>query len=98
MRACAACGQPVPIRYRNPDRLPPTTAHVAGDVIDGREYRRGCPTGYIVDRRQACSRCGRQLIRGRWALFFEPGACVLEVGDIAAVLVEGHDPTAGPCG
>lgn len=62
-------------RWRNPPEPPLSVVHVAGDVIDCREYRRSCP-GFIVDRRQTCTECGRELVRGRWALFFQPGDLV----------------------
>jgi hypothetical protein len=60
------------VRWRNPPGPTVRVVHTAGPVINSREYRRSCP-GYIVDRRQACTDCGEQLIRGRWALFFDEG-------------------------
>lgn len=69
-------------RWRNTDPLPPVLVHVAGEVIACREYRRSCP-GYIVDQRQACARCGAELIRGRWAVFVTPGEPVAKHGTIA---------------
>lgn len=53
--------------------------HVAGPVMACREYRRSCP-GYIVDRRQTCAECGTQLVRGRWAAFFDVGELVGVLG------------------
>jgi len=67
-------------RWRN-SSLPTATVHLAGPVIDCREYRRSCP-GYIVDRRQACTRCGVQLIQGRWALFYPPDSLVAVLGTV----------------
>jgi Recombinase len=55
-------------RWRN-DTLPVPALHVAGPVIDSRTNVRSCP-GLIVDRRQTCQRCGVELCRGRWAMFF----------------------------
>jgi hypothetical protein len=75
---CPVCGQTQPQRWRN-DGPPPQVIHVAGPVINSVEYRRSCP-GYIVDRRQACDDCGRQLVRGRWAVFFAETALVIEHG------------------
>jgi len=67
-------------RWRN-SSLPTATVHLAGEVINCREYRRSCP-GYIVDRRQTCTRCGEQLVRGRWAVFFTPGGHVAALGTV----------------
>lgn len=59
-------------RWRNPIGPVVRQVHVAGPVIDCREYRRSCP-GYIVDRRQACLDCGAELAHGRWSWFFYVG-------------------------
>jgi len=67
-------------RWRN-SSLPTATVHLAGPVIDCREYRRSCP-GYIVDRRQTCARCGVQLTRGRWALFYPADTAVAVLGTV----------------
>lgn len=79
MRTCAACGQPVPIRWRNDPGAPknPDLEHIAGPIISSVEPRQSCPH-YVVDRRQACIRCGKELVHGRWAAFFVPGQLVLE--------------------
>lgn len=79
MRACAACGHPLPIRWRNDPHAPrdPNLEHIAGPIVRCVECRRGCPT-YVVDRRQACERCGKELARGKWGLFFVPGELVVE--------------------
>lgn len=64
-------------RWRNPEPEPWTgVAHVAGVVWSCREYRRSCP-GYIVDQRQACARCGHELVRGKFGLWFPPGEVVV---------------------
>jgi hypothetical protein len=59
-------------RWRNPPGPIVRQVHVAGPIIDCREYRRSCP-GFIVDRRQTCLDCGVELCRGRWAIFFAVG-------------------------
>lgn len=59
-------------RWRQKAEPVVATVHVAGAVIACREYRRSCPL-YIVDRRQACAVCGAELVRGTWALFYNPG-------------------------
>lgn len=59
-------------RWRNPVGPIVRQVHIAGPVIDCREYRRSCP-GYIVDRRQTCLDCGAELARGRWSWFFTLG-------------------------
>ena len=68
-------------RWRNRGEKQPAVLHVAGPVIASREYRRSCPT-YIVDQRQACDRCGEELVRGRWAMFWEIGAVVAKYGTV----------------
>lgn len=98
MPACSECGGAVPIRWRNPGGRPqiPCRLHVAGPVISCREYRRSCPE-YIVDRRQCCADCGRQLVRGRWAVFFLEGAEVVEILDARAPAFNYHrDDAAHP--
>ena len=67
-------------RWRNNAPRRPVR-HQAGPVIDSREYRRSCPQ-FIVDRRQACSVCGAELVRGRWAMFFTEGTEVAVLGTI----------------
>lgn len=65
-------------RWRNPPGGGPKfvlTAHVAGPVITCREDRPSCP-GYIVDRRQVCTRCGAQLARGKWDRTHPEGSTV----------------------
>lgn len=94
MRACASCGQAVPIRWRN-SGPPPVVEHVAGPVISSVEYRRSCP-GYIVDRRQTCTRCGIELRRGRWAVFFVEGEIVTQVGEQAPIF-GGSRLSGAPC-
>lgn len=68
-------------RWRNDGTPKPVLVHQAGEVIACREYRRSCP-GYIVDQRQTCTLCGAQLVHGRWAVFYEPGAAVAQLGTI----------------
>lgn len=76
LRDVAASGLRV-TRWRNPEREPwPGVVHVAGVVMHCREYRRSCP-GFIVDQRQACSRCGHELVRGKFSPWFRPGAQVV---------------------
>lgn len=72
-------------RWRNNEGPRRPVLHVAGPVIACREYRRSCP-GFIVDRRQACSTCGQELVRGRWAMFFDEGADVAALGSVVFVL------------
>lgn len=79
-RVCGGCGRPVPTRWRN-TRPPIVLEHVAGPIEDTREPRSpGFPWGRITDRRQGCLRCGRVLVRGRWAVFYDEGDQVLETG------------------
>lgn len=80
-------------RWRN-SNLPVAVLHIAGPVIDCRQPRPSCPR-YIVDRRQACARCGAELIHGRWAVFFDVGAPVGVLGSIA-YLSTGHHQEV-PC-
>jgi hypothetical protein len=68
-------------RWRN-DAPARAVVHVAGVVVSCREYRPSCP-GYIVDRRQTCQRCGAELCRGRWSVFFDVGADVALLGTVA---------------
>lgn len=100
MRACAACGQPVPIRWRNDLNAPkePDVEHIAGPIISSVEPRPSCPH-YVVDRRQACTRCGKQLVRGRWAAFWVPGQLVLEhvYAGIMHTLIDASQPTPVSC-
>jgi hypothetical protein len=66
-------------RWRNdPSNVPRSISHVAGVVDVQREPRRSCPR-YIVDRAQACARCGEPLAVGKWALFFSPGESVTKL-------------------
>lgn len=81
-------------RWRNTGPPKPSIVHVAGPVISCRQARPSCP-GYIVDRRQACELCGEELVRGRWALFFDLGADVATYGTIH-YLATGHDREV-PC-
>lgn len=60
-------------RWRNDGPAPIRWVHRAGPVINSREYRRSWSATYIVDCRQACTRCGQELVRGRWAIFFDQG-------------------------
>jgi hypothetical protein len=71
-------------RWRNTTSPKPAVVHVAGAVINCREARPSCP-GYIVDRRQTCQLCGEQLVRGRWALFFDEGQPVAVYGEHAPI-------------
>lgn len=97
MRRCGACGQVVPIRWRN-DGPPPQRQHIAGEVVIHRTTARpGFPWGRVANRVQSCSRCGEVLVRGIWALFFPAGAPVIEHGEHVPVLVEGVSPRAIPC-
>ncbi len=80
-------------RWRN-SSLPTATVHLAGPIIDCRENRRSCP-GYIVDRRQACARCGEQLIRSRWGLFYAPDALVAVLGTVTYAAA--GRPGEAPC-
>lgn len=79
-------------------RAPATTVvHVAGEVIACREWR-----GYyrrIVCRRQACQRCGRQLVfqegPSGTMIWFEPGS---EVAEHSGILNPASgDPLEQPC-
>lgn len=108
-RPCLACeaqalledltGSIWPIhRWRN-DGPPAEVEHVAGPVITCREYRRSCP-GYIVDRRQTCLNCGRELARGKWDLFYAPGERVRELygrDGLANLLCLPRDTGSPPC-
>lgn len=99
MRACAACGQPVPIRWRNTGP-PPQRIHLAGPVLTDRAryHPDGRPWGAVVDRTQHCDLCGTVLVHGLWAMFFEPGTAVLEHGapDHVPVLREATDRDHAP--
>lgn len=100
MRACAACGQPVPIRWRNTTGPPRELQHFAGPVVILKEPpSQGYPWGKIVDRRQSCVDCTTQLSRGPWALTFEPGCPVVEHGvdRIAPVLIPALRPAVTTC-
>lgn len=79
-------------RWRNSAPRRPVR-HLAGPVIDCREYRRSCPQ-FIVDRRQACSVCGVELVRGRWAMFFTTGSAVATLGTIV-YQATGHELEIG---
>lgn len=80
MRACGACGQPVPIRWRNTGPAL-TVEHIAGPVQLVREDPHpGYPWGRIVDRVQGCAECGVELSRGPWAIGWPVGADVIETG------------------
>lgn len=68
-------------RWRNDGTLTARPVHVAGPVIDCVEYRVRCP-GFVVDRRQTCTRCGYVLGRGKWACYFDEGAEVSQLGTI----------------
>jgi DNA invertase Pin-like site-specific DNA recombinase len=62
-------------RWRNTGPAPRAVVHVAGDVVDERTPRPGHPR-YISQRWQSCEKCAQELVRGRWALFYVPGALV----------------------
>jgi len=98
MRLCPTCKQPVPIRWRN-DGPARQRQHVAGDVVLYRAAAsRGYPWGRVVGREQFCAAgCDELLVRGLWAVFFTPGAPVIEHGERVPVLVEGTGPRAVPC-
>src|SRR4051812_35607404 len=97
MRACAVCGQAVPLKWRN-DGPAPVLEHEAGPIVDVIVPRRSCP-GYIETRFQECARCGKLLVRGRWALFFVECQVVYEVGDRAPILTPAYraEPDARRC-
>ena len=100
MRACAACGQPVPIRWRNTDGPPRELQHTAGAVLTFREPpSQGYPWGRIVDRHQNCSDCATQLVRGPWALLYDPGTPVIEhgVGAPSPIMIPGQRPALESC-
>jgi hypothetical protein len=84
-------------RWRNTSAPKPAVVHVASPVINCREARPSCP-GYIVDRRQTCQVCGQQLVRGRWALFFDEGQRVAVYGARAPITyaATGHEAEV-PC-
>jgi len=71
-------------RWRNTAPHPRAAVHVAGTVALERTPRRSCPR-YISDCWQSCEKCGTELVRGRWALFYD-------VGDLAAVLPSRSGP------
>lgn len=99
MRACPVCGSAVPIRWRNdPGTRPPVVTHVAGPVQDVVEPRRSCP-GYIAHRYQDCTRCGMEIVAGRWAVFFLEGEVVTQLGEAAPIYTSGtyFHPDATPC-
>lgn len=100
MRACAACGQPVPIRWRNTEGPPRELQHVAGPVLIFREApSQGYPWGRIIDRRQSCLHCATQLARGPWALTYEPGDGVIEhgVGRASPLIIPGQRSALETC-
>jgi hypothetical protein len=83
-------------RWRN-NALPVQLLHVAGPVIDSRRYVRSCPR-FIVERRQACTVCGAELIRGRWAVFFADGQVVAAMPGRRPILNAATLDTPGlPC-
>lgn len=82
MARCPCCGQPVPARLPRERAAVVRLEHVAGPVIDvygppppGRARGRT-----VVDRIQQCTRCGRELARGKKALWWRPGEPVIEHG------------------
>src|SRR3954447_5174393 len=74
-------------RWRNDRPRPQPVLHEAGAVIACREHRPSCP-GFIVDRRQTCTRCGRELVRGRWSMFYDPGQLVARLGTVTYPVVQ----------
>ena len=62
-------------RWRNTAPAPRPVVHVAGEIQIVRTPRPGCPR-YISDRWQSCETCGRELVHGRWALFYDVGGLV----------------------
>lgn len=101
MKTCHACGQPVPLRWRNADRIITRLLHQAGPVVNIKAPARpGFPWGRLVDRVQSCTRCTVTLVRGPWSLFFDEGTPVVEHGAGAPaplLLDEDLDGTALPC-
>lgn len=101
MRTCPACGQLAPPRWGNAGRTITRLSHHAGPVTAVKAPASpGYPWGRIIDRVQSCTRCATTLVRGPWALFFDPGASVIEhgAGSPAAIIGDAdHDDSAQPC-
>lgn len=98
MRACGACGQPVPIRWRNERGAPLHVLwHTAGPVVECRDRRRS-GAFYVVTRHQACTDCGKTLRHHLRAMWFTPGKSVFELlfGG-APMLVDALDDRGPTC-
>lgn len=84
-------------RYRNAlDNDVATVHHLAGPVAAGVERRRGQLV--VVDRRQACARCGRQLAHHPKACFFGEGDVVDERLHRTPILLPGAGRGGVDCG
>ncbi len=96
VRACGACGQAVPIRWRNElGAVQHVIWHTAGPVIEclGRRPNRA---RYVVSRRQSCTDCGRVLRQHLHAQWFTPGRSVFELVNGKAPLLVAELADRGP--